>query len=117
MYLLSYPSKTFSCKIQDLLFSTYFFLTTKKSNKKSRPLVINCRKFFHNGGKNINSSSVRKTLTDSSNSIFLLNAIAQNFFSAIYQRRVILYKLRIKIILGVSFIFQLIKSIFKYILN
>jgi len=39
------------------------------------------------GYKNINSSPVRRTLTDSSYSIFLLNTIAQNFFTAIYQRR------------------------------
>jgi len=44
------------------------------------------------GYKNINSSPDRKALSGSSNNIFLLNAIAQNFLSAIYHRRVILNK-------------------------
>ena len=57
-------------------------------------------------------SSVRKTLTDSSNNLFLLNAIAQNFLSAIYHRRVILYKLIIKIKLEFSFLLLIIDSIF-----
>ncbi|MFZ1320236.1 MAG: hypothetical protein WAT71_01635 [Ignavibacteria bacterium] len=40
------------------------------------------------GYKNINSSPDRKALPGSSNKIFMLYAIAQNFLSAIYHRRV-----------------------------
>jgi len=55
------------------------------------------------GYKNINSSPDRKALSGSSNNIFLLNAIAQNFLSAIYHRRVILNKLIEKIQMRDSF--------------
>ena len=57
------------------------------------------------GCKNINSSPDRKALPGSSNNIFLLNAIAQNFFPEIYHRRVILNKFPEKIQMRDSFHF------------
>jgi len=79
--------KTFSIILDIYSFSCSFLSDQKRTKKIAASDKL--PEILSHGYKNINSSPVRKTLTGSSNSIFLLNAIAQNFSSAIYHRRII----------------------------
>jgi len=100
-YFKSHPPKRLSVKLEICIFYCSFLNDQKRTKKIAAGDKL--PEILSHGYKNINSSPDRRALSGSSNNIFLLNAIAQNFLSAIYHRRVILNKLPEKIQMRDSF--------------